>query len=88
MRSHPASSRPANALREHSLHLVEQRRDRGRVDRVDVEMAGAHLVELGPREEQADGAEQPGHRRHEHRRDAELVGEPAGMDRARSRRRR
>ena len=37
-------------------------------------------MELGSREEQADGAEQAGHRRHEHRRDAEIVGEPAGVD--------
>ena len=48
------------------LHLVEQGGDRGRIDLVDVEVARAHLVELGPREEEPDGAEQPGHRRDEH----------------------
>ena len=69
---------------EHRLHLVEEGRDAAGIDRVDVEVTGANLVELGPREEEADGAEEARHRRHEHRRDAEVVGEPAGVDRPRA----
>ena len=70
----------SECLHEHRLHLVEKRRDGRRVGGVDVEMARADLVELGAREEQADGAEQPGHGRDEDGRDAELVGKPAGMN--------
>ena len=40
------------------------------------------VVELRPREEQAERAEEPGERGHEHRRAAELLGEPGRVHRA------
>ena len=58
---------PANARRSTASISSRSDVDRLRVDRVDVEVTRADLVELGPREQQADGAEQPGHRRHERR---------------------
>ena len=67
---------------ELGLHLGEERRDRRRVDGVDVQVARPHLVELGPREEEADGAEEAGDRRHEDGPHAEILGEPGGVDRA------
>ena len=45
-------------------------------------MTGAHLVELRPGEEEADGAEETGDRRDENRADAEVLREPARVDRA------
>ena len=80
MRSHAGLVTAGESAHEHRLHLVQEGRDAAGIDCVDVEVAGANLVELGPREEEADGAEETRHRRHEHRRDAEFVGEPAGMD--------
>ena len=66
---------------QHRLQLVEARGDRRRVDGVDVEMARADLVELGPREQQPDRAEEARERRDENGRGAELLGEPARVHR-------
>ena len=67
----------SECLLEDSLHLVEKRRDGRRVGGVDVELARADLVELGAREEQADGAEQAGHGRDEDRRMSSSSASPA-----------
>ncbi len=56
--------------------------------RARVEVARVHVVELGPREQQAERAEEPRERGHEHRPAAELLGEPGRVHRARRRRRR
>ena len=88
MRAHSTSARPSSAPRARPPSRRRAPATHGRVDGVDVQVARPHLVELRPREEQADGAEEARDRRHEHGPHAEILGEPGGVDRARRRRRR
>ena len=84
MRAHSGSARPRNARRSTSSISPKSPSIVARVDRVDVEVTRPDLVELGPREEQADGAEQPGHGGNDDGRRAEIDREAGRVDGARA----